>query len=201
MSIAYQLAYRLGVAPWEHKGEGSLRQLADLIGREEEGRTAPFGRAVDLGCGRGEQAVELARRGWEVTGVDAVIPALKAARHRAVAAGVHVNFCHGDVTRLEEVLAPGYRLAVDLGCWHGLPDAQRRAYADQLRAVTEPGAALVLFAFGPGRRGPLPRGVDRAGLEAAFAGWRVTDEVPVDVTGVRGLVAKAEPRWFRLTHD
>lgn len=201
MSIAYQLAYRLGFTPWERKQPASLRQLGDLLDREQEGRTAPFGRAVDLGCGRGDTAIELSRRGWEVTGVDAVVPALKTARHKAITAGLHVNFCHGDVTRLAEVLAPGYRLAVDLGCFHGLGDEQRRSYAEQLRTVTEPGAALLLFAFSPGRRGPLPRGVDRAGVEQAFAGWQLTDQQAVDVTGERGLVARAAPHWFRLTHD
>jgi SAM-dependent methyltransferase len=59
------LLYRLGMAPWD-RGQ-TPAGLADLV----EGR-APLsaGRALEIGCGTGAQAVHLAGRGWRVTGVD-----------------------------------------------------------------------------------------------------------------------------------
>ena len=198
MSVAYRLAYRFGVMPWDAKDPGSLRQLTAMFDREQDGREPPLGRAVDLGCGTGQQSVDLARRGWAVTGVDAVPRALDRAREHARLAGVEVDFRRGDVTRLSEAVGTGYRLALDLGCFHGLEDSQRVAYGEQLTMVTEPGASLLLFAFSPGRRGPLPRGVDRAGVRAAFAGWRITDDQAVDKTSLSGPAAKAAPRWYRL---
>ncbi len=198
MSVAYRLAYRLGVMPWDAKDPGSLRQIATLLDREQDGREAPLGRALDLGCGAGRQSVDLARRGWEVTGLDAVPRALDRARERARTAGVDVTFLRGDVTRLSEAVGTGYRLALDIGCFHGLEDAQRVAYGEQLAMVTEPGATLLLFGFSPGRRGPLPRGVDRAGVRAAFPGWRITDDQAVDKGTLSGAAAKAAPRWYRL---
>jgi 2-polyprenyl-3-methyl-5-hydroxy-6-metoxy-1,4-benzoquinol methylase len=51
-----------------------------------EAESLPPGRALDLGCGTGRDAVYLAQRGWTVTGVDAVEQAIDAARERAAAA-------------------------------------------------------------------------------------------------------------------
>lgn len=58
--------------------------ISGLFDREESGRQAPYGSALDLGCGTGMQAVELARRGWQVTGVEIVPKALRAVRMRGV---------------------------------------------------------------------------------------------------------------------
>lgn len=48
----------------------------------------PPGRALDLGCGEGGDAVWLALRGWHVTGIDISTTALRRTIERATAAGV-----------------------------------------------------------------------------------------------------------------
>src|SRR5829696_5791758 len=102
-------------------------QIGDLFAREEEGREPPYGRALDLGCGSGIWAVELARRGWKVTGVDFVPKAVRRARARADQGGVAVEFMEGDVTDLGAAgVSPGFELLVDFGCFHDeLTDQQR----------------------------------------------------------------------------
>jgi ubiquinone/menaquinone biosynthesis C-methylase UbiE len=80
---------------------GAANQIADLFAREEEGREPPYGPALDLGCGSGIWAVELARRGWQVTGVDFVPKALRRARSRAEEAGVELRLLEGDVKTLQ----------------------------------------------------------------------------------------------------
>ncbi|MEO1018236.1 MAG: class I SAM-dependent methyltransferase [Pseudomonadota bacterium] len=47
-----------------------------------------LGRALELGCARGDDAIWLAKQGWAVTGVDVAQAALEAARAAAKAAGV-----------------------------------------------------------------------------------------------------------------
>jgi SAM-dependent methyltransferase len=55
------------------------------------------GRALDLCCGPGRCAIALARRGFEVTGVDRTGYLLAKARRRARAAGARVRFLRTDI--------------------------------------------------------------------------------------------------------
>jgi 2-polyprenyl-3-methyl-5-hydroxy-6-metoxy-1,4-benzoquinol methylase len=64
----YALMYRLGITPWERYVEAAATSIAALLDREESARSRPLGRALDRGCGRGQYAPELARRGWQATG-------------------------------------------------------------------------------------------------------------------------------------
>lgn len=90
MSLFYRAAYRVGVTPWERAAEhaAAADHISALFDREQQGQEPPYGRALDVGCGGGTWAVELARRGWQVTGIDNVRAALERARQRASAAGV-----------------------------------------------------------------------------------------------------------------
>lgn len=51
---------------------------------------------IDIGCGTGRHAVEFAKRGFRVTGVDLSSGMLEQARAKAAAAGVDVEFVHAD---------------------------------------------------------------------------------------------------------
>jgi SAM-dependent methyltransferase len=57
----------------------------------------PLRRILDLPCGQGRHAIELARRGYQVTGVDLSQYMLGVARERAEAAGVRVRWLAGDM--------------------------------------------------------------------------------------------------------
>jgi SAM-dependent methyltransferase len=70
-----------------------------------EVRGLPAGRALDVGCGEGADAVWLASQGWAVTGLDVSEVALARAAVHARDAGVHVDWLHGGLT--EAVLPHG----------------------------------------------------------------------------------------------
>ena len=53
---------------------------------------------LDMGCGTGRHAVELAERGFRVTGVDISEGMLAEARKKAEAAGVEVSWVHADAS-------------------------------------------------------------------------------------------------------
>jgi SAM-dependent methyltransferase len=198
MSTGYAIAYRLGITPWERAGQAAAEQFTALLSREEAERTPPYGPALDLGCGTGTHSLQLADRGWRVSGIDSVSTAVRQARDRARDRGDEVRFIEGDVThlRLEQVGEVNFFL--DVGCFHGLKDAQRVAMGEGVTAVATRDATLLLLAFRSGRRPLLPRGANRASIEAAFLGWTVTDEEPADVTGMPRLLKQTGPRWYRL---
>jgi len=54
------------------------------------------GRALDVGCGEGADAIWLARRGWTVTGIDISEVAVRRAREAAEQAGATVEWVTGD---------------------------------------------------------------------------------------------------------
>ena len=136
----YDAIYRRG-APWE----GPARtELVDLV---TEGRLTP-GRAVDLGCGSGANAVFLAQQGFEVTGVDFSPVALTKASALSAEAGVEVRWVEADLT---VVPLPGVEgpvdLVVDYGTLDDLRGARRAAMATNAARLVAPGGHLLLWCF------------------------------------------------------
>ncbi|MFI7027242.1 class I SAM-dependent methyltransferase [Microbispora rosea] len=174
--------YRDGKPPWDTGV--TPPELVALIEGHEPGNGAgngalPPGRALELGCGTGTNAIYLARHGWEVVAVDLVDRAIEQARERAVAAGAAVRLLQGDATRLDELDAPGpYDLFFDLSCYCGIPPHRRDAYAAGLTRRAAPGARLLMFGYGPGTLGDTFAGVTADELRARFAGWELADVTP-----------------------
>ena len=83
-----------------------------MLDREEAGRSRPYGEA-SVGCGSGIWTVELAKRGWEVTGIDVIPRAVARARERAREARVEARFIDGDVAALR---AAGVREPASASC-------------------------------------------------------------------------------------
>jgi len=102
----------------------------------------PPGRALDLACGEGRNAVWLAECGWDVTGVDFSKVGLDKARRLAEARGVTVQWELADVT--EYTPAPGSFDLVIVMYLH-LPQAARRvAFRHAAAAVATGGTLLVV---------------------------------------------------------
>lgn len=201
----YEFAYKVGFHPWEDAIDDPpfVRKIEELLDREETDRQPPFGPALDLGCGSGIWGVELARRGWQVTGVDIVDKALDRARQRVRDAGVDLRLVHGDVTDLRRTdVGSGFRLILDTGTFHGLPDGQRAAMGREVDAIAGPDATVFLLVW-PRRRRPLIRGADRPEVEAAFPGWKITDVEPsfFRLPKPLELVMKPDEHWYRLRRE
>ena len=74
---------------WSGRVNGAL--VAEVAG-------LPPGRALDVGCGEGADAIWLARAGWQATGVDISEVALERAAEGAHEAGVSVEWVCADIT-------------------------------------------------------------------------------------------------------
>jgi SAM-dependent methyltransferase len=202
MGVPYKLFYRLGFHPWEDLAEHPpfADKLTELFEREESGRQPPYGPALDLGCGSAVWGVELAERGWQVTGVDLVEKALERGRERVAEAGVRMRLIQGDVTDLRgSGVGDDFRLILDTGTFHGLDGDQRQAMGREISSVAADNATLLLDVFAPRRRGPLPRGASEAEVTAAFPDWQITNiEVADSDPDPIAKLFRFEERFYRL---
>jgi D-alanine-D-alanine ligase len=77
--------------------ENAANTIADIDALIAGAGLSPRDRVLDLCCGQGRHAIELAQRGFRgVTGVDLSHYLIDLARQRAAAAGTAVNFLEGD---------------------------------------------------------------------------------------------------------
>ena len=102
----------------------------------------PRGRALDLACGEGRNAIWLAKLGWTVTAVDYSEVALERARHLAADQHVDVEWIEADVTSF----APP-RSAFDLVliAYLQVPEPARLAVLAHAAAALRPGGTLFLI--------------------------------------------------------
>jgi SAM-dependent methyltransferase len=191
----YAFAYRLGLAPWERYGPAAAASIGALLDREEAERSRPLGRALDLGCGRGQYTPELARRGWEAVGVDNIPHAIDAANAKGVSGA---TFVVGDVTDLAQQDLGTFDFFFDVGCFQGLKPEQRLAEGRSVSALANPSATLLMLEFQATRFRSLVGGVTRAEVEAAFRGWEMVSVEPAETRGLGWPLTKTTPQWYRL---
>lgn len=139
MKLLYDAWYRFGTPPWVG---GARSELVRLV---TDGTLRP-GRAVDLGCGEGDNAIFLAKQGFEVTAVDFARSAIVKAGRKARAAGVQVDFLVDDITALTSVRGQ-FDLLVDYGTLDDLGLRQRGEYVRQVVSLARPGAYFLLWCF------------------------------------------------------
>jgi SAM-dependent methyltransferase len=140
----------------------------------------PQGPALDVGCGSGDLALALARRGLQVLGIDVVPAAIEQARAKADAlppeVARRVEFQVGDALR-PTLLQRRFGAVVDPGFFHVLEQEPRDRFAEELAATLLPGGRLYLLEFAVEFDMPnTPLKVTEEELRARFGaerGWRV----------------------------
>ena len=191
----YTLMYRLGMTPWERYGTAAAESIAALLDREESDRSGHLGRALDLGCGRGQYTPELARRGWRAVGIDYVPSAIEAAKRRA---GKGASYVVGDVTDLRSAHLGSFDFFLDIGCFQGLGSKQRQAVGAGVTASADPNATILILAFGRTRMRSLLGGVSREEVEAAFPDWEMLAVEQASTAGLGWPMNRTAPQWYRM---
>lgn len=113
------------------------RFFADVV---EGLRVAP-GRAVDLACGEGRNAVWLAQRGWTVTAVDFSAVGVERGRTGAASRGVAVDWVVADLATWDLGTAAWDLVAHVYLHW---PTAEREPFLRRCAAAVAPGGVLVV---------------------------------------------------------
>lgn len=115
--------------------------VLDRLARE----LPPPARLLDLGCGFGKNARELARRGYEVAGVDVAERAVLRARELL---GTPEGFA---VAAADDLPWPGgtFDAVLDVGCLHCTPAATRPASLREAARVLRPAGVLCSRIFRP----------------------------------------------------
>lgn len=134
----------MDAAGWDRRyGAGELLWSAEPNRRfaDEVAELAP-GRALDLACGEGRNAVWLAQQGWQVTGVDFSRVGLEKAARLARARGVEVDWALADL-RAYEPPAGAFELVVALYL-HVAARDRRAIHGRAARALAPGGVLLVL---------------------------------------------------------
>ncbi len=146
MSLFWELMYLFKKTPWDTGI--TPPEIVAVIGSGQ----VPIGRALDLGCGTGTNAIYLAQHGFTVTAIDVSRRAIALARRKAQSAqqANRVRFERGDVTLLRRwVPGSSINFACDIGCFHSLSSEARQRYVSALTGVLKPGAIYMLYAFEP----------------------------------------------------
>jgi SAM-dependent methyltransferase len=105
--------------PWETgRVDSNLPEALDFLGIE------PC-RVLELGCGTGNNAIWLAKNGYDVVAVDVSEEAVEQATEKARANAVSVAFMCADILEGELPQGP-YDLVFDRGCFHSFSSMTER---------------------------------------------------------------------------
>jgi len=119
------------------------RPASELQEIVENGTIKP-GKALVLGCGTGTNAVYLASKGFEVTGVDVAPTALALAEQHAAEAKVRVRWLVADAVTLPDI--GSFDFIFDRGCYHHVQLYNAAGFVQSMDSRTAPGAHFLLLA-------------------------------------------------------
>lgn len=133
--------------PW-----AALTAHPDLVALLDRQPT-PTGRtALVIGCGLGDDAEELARRGYRVTGFDVSPTAIEWCRHRFP--GSVVDYRVADVFALPKTWTGGFDLVVEIRTLQSLPTSRRVDAATAIAGTVRSGGQIFVHCLGRSEHEP-----------------------------------------------
>jgi 2-polyprenyl-3-methyl-5-hydroxy-6-metoxy-1,4-benzoquinol methylase len=157
--LIFEFRYLRKRAPWD-TGISPPELLAHLD------RTPP-GRALDLGCGTGTNAIAMTSRGWSVTAVDISSLAIWMGKMKAAKYNSSVKFLRQNVLALNLSGDP-FDLVLDIGCFHSLPTTHRSRYANNLARLLKPEGVFLLYTWLRSRQEPNAAPLGKPQIAALF---------------------------------
>jgi tellurite methyltransferase len=126
------------------------------------------GKALDLACGAGRNALWLAEKGWDVTAVDGASEAIEILRARAVDRGIEVEAILADLEKGEfDIYDSHWDLIAD--CYY----LQRNLFEPAKRGVTPGGILISIVHISEIGQVQSPHSLRPGELEEFFKGWEI----------------------------
>jgi cyclopropane fatty-acyl-phospholipid synthase-like methyltransferase len=153
----------------------------------------PPGKALDLGCGTGTNAITIVEHGWQATGVDFIPRAIKTAKRKAKKAGLSGS----TIFISDSVLRPGFvegkfDLILDIGCFHSFRGEDIQRYARNIPGLLSPGGTLLMYVH-------LAEN-EKSNHGATEAGIRVLEKHFKLIKRVDGEESSRPSAWLEFTH-
>ncbi len=172
-NLLFDLWYKFGKPPWIID-----QAQPDLIAAAEKGEVCgPT--VLDVGCGDGNNAIYLASRGFDVTGIDVSAKAISIAKQKAANAKVAVTFLTLDALKIG-TLDKRFDTVIDFGLFHNLGDDDRRRYVRALSEVCVNKGQFLMMCLGdkageyPVYPNRYPPTVSQDEIRASFSdGWKI----------------------------
>jgi ubiquinone/menaquinone biosynthesis C-methylase UbiE len=135
----------------------------------EDGEIKP-GRVLDIGCGRGDNAIMLALNGCNVTGIDISEIAISDAKAKSAERHVNVNFIVGDILKIDQLFKESeFDVVIDSFLFHTMTDEERPIFAKQVYKILKPEGKYFMLCFSDkDLAGPGPRRISKAEIESTF---------------------------------
>lgn len=127
--------------PWNI--ETPPETLVNLVGN---GTIAPC-KAVDLGCGRGNYVMYLAREGFDVTGIDISAVAIDQAIDNVARNGINCRFRVADLLSDSLIIDDRFDFAFDWEVMHHIFPENRPAYFRNVNYLLNPGGRYLTVGF------------------------------------------------------
>jgi SAM-dependent methyltransferase len=122
----YKERYEARDTPWDI-GKPDFNLIQTVTGKPIE----PC-KALDIGCGTGDNAIWLSQQKFHVLGIDTSEIAIEKAKEKALKADVKCTFSVVDILRSSVRGAP-FGFAFDRGCFHSLgSDKDRKRFAERV---------------------------------------------------------------------
>ena len=159
----YQQRYKAGNTPWD-TGKPDFN-LVDIV------TATPISgcKAIDIGCGTGDNSIWLAGQGFDVTGTDVSEVALEKAHEKAAQAKAGCNFMLIDFMR-NEIEGRPFGFAFDRGCLHSFTtDEDRKQFAGNAANHLEEGGLWLTIAGNADEKREIPGPPQRTAAEIVTA--------------------------------
>jgi SAM-dependent methyltransferase len=189
--MPWDASYHHGSPPWDIG-----RAQPAVAGLAASGGFA--GSVLDVGCGTGENALDIAARGVAVMGVDVAETAIAQARAKAADRGLAAEFAVADALELAH-LGRRFDTVLDCALYHTFDATERPAYAASVASITARGGTLYVLCFSDEGDDLGPHPVSRDELGATFnrgTGWGLLMLEPSRL--VTRYHERGAPAWLAL---